>query len=200
MIEINTQSSIKIDNIYFDPFKIEKEYKDAKMIFITHPHYDHFDMESIKKIENKDTVFVIPNDKEIKNSLNERNTLIVEPNKEYNLNGMKFKTVPAYNINKPYHKKEYGWVGYIINLDKKYYIMGDTDSTEEASIIKCDHLFVPIGGTYTMNYKEAANLTNKINPKVVTPIHYGSIVGNKEDAKKFSDSVNSGINVEIILK
>lgn len=200
MIEINTQSSIKIDNIYFDPFKIEKENKDAKIIFITHPHYDHFDMESIKKIENKDTIFVIPNDEEIKNSLNERNTLIVKPNKEYLLNDIKFETVPAYNIDKPYHKKEYGWVGYIINLDKKYYIMGDTDSIEEATKIKCDHLFVPIGGTYTMDYKEAAKLTNKVNPKIVTPIHYGSIVGTKEDAKKFSDLVNSDINVEIILK
>ncbi len=200
MIEINTQSSIKIDNIYFDPFKIEKENKDAKIIFITHPHYDHFDMESIKKIENKDTIFVIPNDEEIKNSLNERNTLIVKPNKEYLLNDIKFETVPAYNIDKPYHKKEYGWVGYIINLDKKYYIMGDTDSIEEATKIKCDHLFVPIGGTYTMDYKEAAKLTNIINPKIVTPIHYGSIVGTKEDAKKFSDLVNSDINVEILLK
>lgn len=200
MIEINTQSSIKIDNIYFDPFKIEKEYKDAKIIFITHPHYDHFDMESIKKIENINTIFVIPNDKDIKEKLNNRKILIVEPNKEYNLDDIKFKTLPAYNLNKPYHKKEYGWVGYIIYLDKTYYIMGDTDNIEEANKIKCDHLFVPIGGTYTMDYKEAAQLTNKVNPKIVTPIHYGSIVGTKEDGEKFSYLVNSNIKVEILLK
>ena len=59
MIEINTQSSIKIDNIYFDPFKIEKENKDAKIIFITHPHYDHFDIKSIKKIENNKSILWI---------------------------------------------------------------------------------------------------------------------------------------------
>ena len=196
MIEINTQSSIKIDNIYFDPFKIVKNYKDAKIIFITHPHYDHFDIDSIKKIENENTIFVIPNDEEIKTILNNKKIIIVEPNKEYGVKGIKFKTTPAYNINKPFHKKEYGWVGYIVYLDKKYYIMGDTDSIEEAKNIKCDHLFIPIGGTYTMDYKEAANLTNIIKPKIVTPIHYGSIVGRKEDEKYFEKLVDNNIKVE----
>lgn len=200
MIQINTQSSIKIDNIYFDPFKIEKEYKDAKIIFITHSHYDHFDIESIKKIENENTIYVIPNDENLKENLNNRKTIIVEPNKKYEIDNIKFETFPAYNINKPYHKKEYGWVGYIVTLDKKYYIMGDTDNIEEAKTVKCDHLFVPIGGTYTMDYKEAANLTNIIKPKTVTPIHYGTIVGTKEDGERFKKLVDNRIKVEIILR
>ena len=58
--------------------------------------------------------------------------------------------------------------------------MGDTDSIKEAENISCNHLFIPIGGTYTMDYEEAAKLTNIIKPKVVTPIHYGTIVGKKE--------------------
>ena len=199
MIEINTQSSIKIDNIYFDPFKIEKEYKDAKVIFITHPHYDHFDLDSIKKIEKDDTLFVIPDDQSIKDKFNNRNVLVVEPNKEYQVNNIKFKTMPAYNINKPYHKKEYNWVGYIIYLDKSYYVMGDTDNIKEALEVTCAHLFIPIGGTYTMDYEEAAKLTNIIRPKIVTPIHYGSIIGNKEDGEEFKKLINSETKVEIIL-
>ena len=199
MIEINTQSSIKIDNIYFDPYKIEKEYKDAQIIFITHPHYDHFDINSIKKIENENTIFVIPNDEKLKENLKKRKTLIVEPNKKYEINNIKFETLPAYNINKPYHKKEYGWVGYIVTLDKKYYIMGDTDIIEEAKTVKCDHLFIPIGGTYTMDYKEAAYLTNIIKPKTVTPIHYGTIVGTKEDGEKFTKLIDTNIKIDHIL-
>ena len=200
MIEINTQSSIKIDNIYFDPFKINKETKDAKIIFITHSHYDHFDIESIKKIENENTIFIIPNDDNIKSKLKQKKVLIVKPNEEYEVENIKFKTVPAYNTNKPYHKKEYGWVGYIVYLDKIYYIMGDTDYIEEAKKVSCDYLFIPIGGTYTMDYKEAANLTNIIKPKIVTPIHFGSIVGRKEDGEKFSKLVEKEIEVINILK
>lgn len=200
MININVQSSIKIGNIYFDPFKIEDYPKDARIIFITHSHYDHFDFDSIKKIENENTVFVIPNDSSIKERLKDRKIFIVEPNREYIVDDIKFKTVPAYNINKSYHKKEYGWVGYVVYLDKIYYIMGDTDNIKEAENIKCDYLFIPIGGTYTMNYEEAAELTNIIKPKIVIPTHYGSIVGDKDDYEKFIKLVNNSIKTINILK
>lgn len=36
-----------------------------------------------------------------------------------------------------------------------------------------------------MDYKEAAELVNIIKPKIAVPIHYGSIVGTKQDAEKF---------------
>jgi len=87
MIEINTQSSIKIDNIYFDPYLIKDEMHDAKIIFITHSHYDHFDINSINNIRNDDTYIVIPDDKDILDVLDfsEDKILIVKPNNKYNL-------------------------------------------------------------------------------------------------------------------
>lgn len=199
MIEINTQSSIKIGKIYFDPYEIEEETHDAEIIFITHSHYDHFDLESIRKIINNQTVIVAPDAEEIKRSISSELT-IVTPNSRYEVKGVTFETVPAYNINKPFHKKTNGWVGYVVYLDQIYYIMGDTDAIEEAKRIKCDYLFIPIGGTYTMDYKEAANLTNIIKPTYVTPTHYGSIVGRKEDGENFKKLVNKEINVKILLK
>ena len=54
-------------------------------------------------------------------------------------------------------------------------------------------------GTYTMNYKEAAELANVIKAKVVIPTHYGSIVGDKEDAIKFKELVE-GKEVKILMK
>lgn len=48
-IKINCHSSICIDgDIYIDPFNINEEYNNAKVIFITHSHYDHLDVNSIK--------------------------------------------------------------------------------------------------------------------------------------------------------
>ncbi|MEM3247454.1 MAG: MBL fold metallo-hydrolase, partial [Candidatus Micrarchaeaceae archaeon] len=49
-------------NVYIDPFNVKKEMKRADIIFITHPHFDHFDIASIKKIAGSDTYFVAPND------------------------------------------------------------------------------------------------------------------------------------------
>lgn len=199
MIEINTQSSIKIDNIYFDPFKIKEERHDAKLIFITHSHYDHFDMKSISKVKNENTIIIVPNDEEILSDLKSENVFVVEPSREYEVRNIKFKTVPSYNLDKLFHKREYGWIGYVVKLDKTYYVMGDTDLTEESKKVKCDHLFIPIGGTYTMNFKQAANLTNIIKPKIVTPIHYGSIIGDKSLSLKFEKLVDNFIEVKIIL-
>ena len=202
-ININTQSSIKINKIYFDPFKIKEEYHDAEIIFITHSHYDHFDPSSIDNIKNDNTIIVVPNDNEILNNIDfdQEHILIVEPNKDYEINNIKFSTIPSYNTNKSFHLREYNWVGYIITIDNTVcYIMGDTDDIEEAHSVKCDYLFIPIGGTYTMTYEEAANLCNIINPKEVFPIHYGSIVGRIEDGDNFSKLINPNIKVNILLK
>jgi len=59
---------------------------------------------------------------------------------------------------------------------------------------------VPIGGTYTMNSKEAAELINEIKPKIAIPIHYGEIVGTKQDALDFIELVNPKIECNILIK
>ena len=91
-----------------------------------------------------------------------------------------------------------GWDIYLILENVSYYIVGDSDITAESKLVKCDVLFVPIGGTYTTDYKEASELTNIIKPKVVVPVHYGIIVGEKADALKFSELVDSNIKCEIM--
>ena len=48
-----------------------------------------------------------------------------------------------------------------------------------------------------MDYKEAAELANIIRPKIVVPIHYGIIVGTKEDALNFKNFINKDIECEI---
>ena len=51
--------------------------------------------------------------------------------------------------------------------------LGHTLSNDDISAIGCiDILFIPVGGNYTINGKEAALITKKINPKIVIPMHY----------------------------
>lgn len=206
-IEVLCHSSIKINKekvIYIDPFKIENNYNDADIIFITHSHYDHYSEEDINKVKNAETTIIAPYDvstKLLESGIKEDNVISVEPNNRYNVKGINFETIPAYNTNKKFHPKENGWVGYIIELEgNKYYISGDTDITEENRKVKCDVAFVPVGGTYTMDFKEAADLINEIKPKIAIPIHYGSIVGTKQDGIKFSKLLNSGIQCKILIK
>ena len=191
-VEVLCHSSIKINKekvIYIDPFKIEKNYNDADIVFITHDHYDHYSEEDIDKVINENTTIIIPDElltKLLRKGINKNAIITVEPNEKYMVQGIKFETIPAYNTNKTFHPKENGWVGYSITLDDiRYYIAGDTDITEENRKVKCDVAFVPVGGTYTMDFKEAAQLINIIKPKFAIPVHYGSVVGSKQDATDF---------------
>lgn len=203
-IQVLCHSSIKINEgkvIYFDPFKINKQYNDADIIFITHDHYDHYSEEDIDKVIKPDTTIVIPEGMQVKllkKGVKNSNIITVEPEKTYVVEGLKFETIPAYNVNKAFHPKDNGWVGYILEIDGiRYYIAGDTDINEENKSVKCDIAFVPVGGTYTMDFKEAAELVNEIKPKVAVPIHYGSIVGTSEDAINFQKLLNPEIKCKI---
>ena len=191
-IEVLYHSSIKMNGekiIYIDPYKISENYNDADIIFITHDHYDHYSEEDIDKVINENTTIVIPETvltKLLKKGINKNSIITVEPNEKYMVQGIKFETVPAYNINKAFHTRDNDWVGYIIEIQGiRYYIAGDTDITEENLKVKCDVAFVPVGGTYTMDSREAAELVNEIKPKIAVPIHYGSVVGTKQDAINF---------------
>ena len=205
-IEVLCHSSIKINKekvIDIDPFKIDKNYNDADMIFVTHDHYDHYSEEDIDKIKKEDTIIIAPEElltKLLRKGFRKDSIITVEPNKKYMIQGMKFETIPAYNTNKQFHPKENGWVGYIIEIKGvRYYIAGDTDITEENRRVKCDVAFVPVGGTYTMDFKEAATLVNEIKPKMAIPIHYGDIVGTKQDAIDFSKLLHPEIKCEILI-
>ena len=206
-IEVLYHSSIRINKektIYIDPFKIDRNYNDADIVFITHDHYDHYSEEDIDKVINENTTIIIPEElltKLLRKGINKNAIITVEPNKNYMVQGIKFETISAYNTNKTFHPKENGWVGYIIIINGiRYYIAGDTDITEENKKVKCDVAFVPVGGTYTMDFKEAAQLINEIKPKIAIPIHYGSIVGTEQDAIDFIRLLHPEIKGIILMK
>lgn len=203
-IKINCHSSICINEVYYiDPFKIATKTNNTKIIFITHPHYDHLDMSSIKKLVNNDTIIVCTkSSKEIIQKELTNKIIVVEPNQKGKIEDIEYSTFPAYNYGH-HHFKELGYVGYNLIIDDiKYTICGDTDATEELKQIKTDVLLIPIGGTYTMDAKEAADLTNIMKPKVVIPTHYDCIEGTakKEAEKIFIDNVNPKIEVVIKIK
>lgn len=206
-INVNFHASIRIQKddliVYFDPYKItdDHSFNDADYVFITHKHYDHFSSEDIRKVMCDKTKFVAPLDlkEELINlGILENNIILVKPGVTYKLDNISFDTIASYNINKDYHKKEYDWVGYNVLIDgNKYYIIGDSDVIPEMNNVCADVLFAPVGGTYTMDYKEAVSLTNKIKPKYVIPIHYGE-VGSIVDARKFIENVDDDIKGVII--
>jgi len=79
-------------------------------------------------------------------------------------------------------------VGFIITVaGVRIYHAGDTDVIPEMDDIETDVALLPVGGTYTMTADEAAQAANRIQPQVAIPMHWGTIVGSKRDAQRFSD-------------
>ena len=201
-ITVNAQSSIRIGGdqvLYFDPFRITDARKDADIIFITHPHFDHFSPADIARVCKPETVFIAPESMaaELK-AAGITEPVLMKPGESKTISGIAVETVPAYNISKQFHPKQNGWLGYIVTVGgKRIYAAGDTDATKEAAAVQCDIALIPIGGTYTMNPAEAAELVNRMQPQIVIPIHYGTIVGNPGDGAAFAKLVAPGITVSL---
>ena len=205
-IRVNFNSSIRIEAedkvIYVDPYKIEGNPSDADYIFLTHDHYDHFSPNDIKRIVKRDTVLIFPKRMELvmKQVASSNTKIPVLPAKIYDAGELGFETVASYNKWKPFHLKIARNCGYIIKVNQtRIYIPGDMDVVKEAKAVKCDIAMLPVGGFYTMNYKEAAELVNIIKPKVAIPTHYGKVAGKDTDGLDFAKLVDNSVQVDIKL-
>lgn len=181
--------------VVIDPFKLAKADK-ADIICITHEHFDHCSPEDIEKLRGPNTVVVAPSDcaKKIGGKVQ-----TIKAGQKLTVNGVAIEAVPAYNSNKNFHPRANGWVGYIITLDNiRIYHAGDTDRIPEMKDIKADIALLPVSGTYVMTADEAVQAALDIKPQVAIPMHYGSIVGGPDDAKRFQDALKD--KVEVVIK
>ena len=210
-ITINSHSSIRIAApdgpvMYVDPFHLSAEPHDADIVLVTHPHFDHFSPDDIERVRKDDTVFVMPMDMFLTEDAKIRGALDaldftdsfgMEPDKAIEIMGVLIESVPSYNVNKPNHLKEFGWIGYLLTIgDTHVYVAGDTDVNDDVLAVRCDIAMIPAGGTYTTDAKEAAGLVNAIGPEVAIPTHYGDIVGSDDCFDVFRANVDPRIRVE----
>ncbi len=182
--------------IFTDPFKLKKSDA-ADIILITHEHYDHCSPEDIEKLQTGNTVIVATPDCAGKLK---GNVKTVKPGDTLNIGGIEIEAVPSYNTNKQFHTQDRNWVGYIFKVGgKRIYIAGDTDYIPEMKSFKnIDIALLPVSGTYVMTAEEAVKAALDIQPKVAVPMHFGSIVGDRDDAERFAEALKGKIDVVIL--
>lgn len=197
--------------IYVDPYQIKEGLPKADYILLTHDHYDHCSVPDLQKIVKEGTKIIMTancQSKIVRFEVPIRME-IIEAGQELTLNGLKITAFPAYNIDKHFHPKEDGVVGFLIQLnDILIYHAGDTDVIPEMQkLTGYNHkgrnfvALLPVGGRFTMSAEEAAEAAKIIKPSVAIPMHWGSIVGSKDDAEEFKELCKEeGINVEILEK
>jgi L-ascorbate metabolism protein UlaG (beta-lactamase superfamily) len=175
--------------VYIDPWKVSEGAPPADIILITHDHYDHFDMGAIRTIAGDDTVIVGP--KAVTDGVAGFETITVAPGDTVQVREASVHAVAAYNTNKfrepgvPYHPKEAGYVGYILEMDgRTVYHAGDTDQIPEMAGIDVDVALLPVSGTFVMSGGEAAEACTVVKAKVAIPMHYGESIGSPDDAQR----------------
>jgi L-ascorbate metabolism protein UlaG (beta-lactamase superfamily) len=163
--------------IYLDPWGTTPDDPKADLIFITHAHFDHLQPSEIERLSSPGTKLVAPRDvaRELSGDVTP-----VAPGESHEIGGVRFQTVPAYNVVEErldMHPRAKAWVGYVLELEGgRYYHAGDTDALPELQGLSVDVAMVPIGGTYTMDYREAAGLVKAMEPGVAVPMHFGFVV------------------------
>jgi L-ascorbate metabolism protein UlaG (beta-lactamase superfamily) len=192
--------------VVLDPFRAKGDYK-ADLLLISHEHSDHLSEDDIRRFTNPSTTVVaakVCQDPLKKFDLEKR---FVEPGDRVEVKGVSIEAIPAYNLNKfrepgkVFHPRADGRVGYIVTLDGvRFYHSGDSDATPEMKSVEADVAFLPVSGTYVMTAEEAAEAAKAMKVKVAVPMHWGSIVGGREDAERFKRLVGASRAVEVLEK
>lgn len=177
--------------VYVDPFKVSHGDK-ADVILVTHDHYDHCDPSSLSVLSKEGTAVVGP--RSIKEKV--RNFKEIKAGNLIEKNGIQILAVPAYNRGKSFHPEGNGF-GYVFKVgDKRIYHAGDTDHIPEMEDLgEIDVALLPVGGTYTMDAREAAEAAAIIGAEVSIPMHWGDVVGTREDAVKFRKLTESRVEI-----
>lgn len=124
------------------------------IILISHDHYDHNSAKSVEKDGSK----------------------IVTDGRKRTISNIDIYGVDSFHDEEKGAKRGRNLMYKFTVDDIKFCHLGDlghgVDDDTVEKIGDVDILFVPIGGTFTVDDKEAWNVINKIKPKIIVPMHY----------------------------
>ena len=172
-------SSIMIEwrgnRIYIDPYNIDEtiyENKKADGILITHPHYDHYDQDTIDFLTQDSTEFIGPTS--CTEFIDANGATGVIPGENGTIVGISFEAIPAYN---DAHPQENNWCGYVLTVEGYTILVpGDTSNIPEYEALRnrIDVAILPVGfACSNLGPWGAFDVISVIKPTYVIPIHYG---------------------------
>lgn len=191
----------------FDPYDVKDEnVVPVDFVFVSHPHFDHCDANSIRKLLKPSGKVIAPVAAAGELESFGKQLEIFDGKDKRSTKFFKYWPVPAYNIdkfrtpNEVFHPKEAGFVGWIVEVAAtRFYHAGDSDFTPEMEELKkIDVAFLPISGTFVMTLEEAIKAVEILEPDVVVPMHFGKLLGSVSDAHRFANLLKEKSKVLVL--
>ena len=187
--------------IHIDPYSRLADYSKlppADIIFLTHHHGDHLDLNALQLIRTQKTIVVLTE----KCAEQVNNGIIMKNGDTRTVEGIGVRAIPAYNLvhkrdnGQPFHIKGEG-NGYELTFaDKNVYIAGDTENTPEMKALKnIDYAFLPMNLPYTMTPEMVDDAARAFKPKVLYPYHYG-----ETDTSKIVSLLKNAEGIEVRIR
>jgi len=124
------------------------------IILISHDHYDH---NSVKTVEKEDSK-------------------IVTDERKRTIQGIEIQGIPSYHDEEKGAKRGENIIFKFIMDGIRFCHLGDLghelDEETVQKIGEVDILFIPVGGTFTIDSSQAWNVINMVKPKIIIPMHY----------------------------
>lgn len=149
----------------------------ADVLLISDVHFDHLDLDAIKKVIKPETIIVAP--QAAADKLGQPVQHVLANGASVALAGITITAVPMYNLVRGpeeggvFHEKGRG-NGYLLAIGgRTLYFAGDTECTDEMRALRgVDLAFVPMNLPYTMTPEEAAACVLAFAPATAVPYHY----------------------------
>jgi len=185
--------------------------RDGDVVCVSHAH--HYDPDGIDRVAGEDATVVAFDGMDLRGSSRDLPRLAdldhevrtVGAEDELVVADIPIWTLPAYNEpdgpharadGSPYHPEGRG-CGFLLSIDgARVFWPGDTDVLEGHAELDVDLFCPPIGGSFTMDRHEAAELAAQLQPSLVLPIHYNTFEALETDSGAFVvDVARSGVPV-----
>jgi L-ascorbate metabolism protein UlaG (beta-lactamase superfamily) len=190
-------------NIIIDPFLTDNPLASLSVdklpridiVVLTHDHDDHFG-DTLAILKNNKAKLIAIHEISLREDIVDTGVEVVGMNiggTYKDESGVKFSMTPALHTSKNGIP-----IGFVIDIDgQKIYHAGDTAFFSGMAFIPkifgdLDIAFLPIGGHYTMDVKQAVMAADSLKPKLVVPIHYNTWPIISQDPNKFISLVSNG--------
>jgi L-ascorbate metabolism protein UlaG (beta-lactamase superfamily) len=189
----------------------DRRPEDGDVICVSHVH--HYDPDGIERVASEDATVVAFEGISVRDTGRDVARVSELPYRvrtvgmeaDLAVESVPIWTVPAYNEpdgphtradGTPYHPRGVG-CGFVLVVDgTRVFWPGDTDVLDGHAELDVSLFLPPIGGTFTMDRHEAAELAAALDPDLVVPIHYNTFGALETDAREFAaDVAQSGVPV-----